>query len=159
MPSINNPYVVWGELGTKKINETDMADGKVLAYDSDSDSLVYVAQEGGSGGGSTTFPLAGMVSAPGGLVVVGGMATPPGGSATWSCTFYRVGAGTGTVTLWDVTEGEALDSLTTTSDVPETKTATVTVPGGHVLEIRVSHSGSTQEHVCIHGSSTLIYEG
>lgn len=125
---------------------------------------------GGSSGGPTLVPLAGLssfdateapVASP---VVVGGapVSVDPAvfTGSTWTlCVAGSVVSGqTATVTLYDLTAGAAAATVTISAQTETAYTASVTVPGtARTYELRFGVSGSTASHYAtLHNAALKI---
>ena len=74
-----------------------------------------------------------------------------GRTQTWilDLTASVVSGQTATVTLYDITAGSTVATITVSATAPTRSTTSVTLPGAsHVYELRVSVSGSTTSHYC-----------
>ena len=107
--------------------------------------------------GPRYYPLGGCstVDATQGTRVIGGGAYDSTESAitgrtqTWTLdlTASVVSGQTATVTLYDITAGSTVATITVSATSPTRSTASVTLPGAsHVYELRMSVSGSTTAH-------------
>ncbi len=111
----------------------------------------------GSSGGSQIVQLAGPVIAPSPDPYSGGASVPPASAnCTWRTVIFLTGSGTAWAQLWDLTDDAEIDTVSSISETPEMIDEVVTIPSGHLIEVRVWTTGTSVTDAACIGSSQLI---